>query len=55
MLDYFFTAYGSITHVDLDHKYEAMHKAWDPQQPVDTLFKKIQNAAYYSDTGHAFI
>jgi hypothetical protein len=28
-----------------------MRKAWDPQQPVETLFKQIQNCADFSEAG----
>jgi hypothetical protein len=28
-----------------------MRRAWDPQQPVETLFKQIQDCADYSDAG----
>jgi hypothetical protein len=28
-----------------------MRRAWDPQQPVETLFKQIQNCADYSEAG----
>jgi hypothetical protein len=39
MLERLFLSYGSITAVDLEHNFENMHKEWDPQQPVETLFK----------------
>jgi hypothetical protein len=29
-----FLSYGSIIAVDLEHNFENMRKAWDPQQPV---------------------
>jgi hypothetical protein len=28
-----------------------MRRAWDPQQPVETLFKQIQDCADYSEAG----
>jgi hypothetical protein len=34
MLEHLFITYGSITAVDLEHNFEQMRKAWDPQQPV---------------------
>jgi hypothetical protein len=43
MRDHLFLSYGSITDVDLEHNWENMHKSWDPQQPVESLFKKIQD------------
>jgi hypothetical protein len=39
MLEHLFLSYGSITAVDLERNFETMQKAWDPQQPVETLFK----------------
>jgi hypothetical protein len=41
MLDHLFTTYGNITAVDLENNFENMHRAWDPQQPVESLFKQI--------------
>jgi hypothetical protein len=32
-----------------------MHKAGDPQQPVETLFKKIQDCAGFSEAGGVII
>jgi hypothetical protein len=51
MLDHLFETYGNITAVDLKINFEHMHRAWDPQQPVETLFKQIQDCADYSDAG----
>jgi hypothetical protein len=51
MLDHLFLSYGSITVVDLDHNWENMRKAWDPQQPVESLFKQIQDWVDYTDAG----
>jgi hypothetical protein len=39
MLDNLFETYGNITAIDLEINFEHMRRAWDPQQPVDTLFK----------------
>jgi hypothetical protein len=39
MLDHLFLTYGNSTAVDLEHNFEQMRKAWDHQQPVETLFK----------------
>jgi hypothetical protein len=44
MCDQFlFHSYGSITAVDLEHNFKNMRKTWDPQQPVETVFKQIQD------------
>jgi hypothetical protein len=49
MLDHLFETYGSITAVDLEINFEHMRQAWDPQQPVEMLFKHIQDCAGYSE------
>jgi hypothetical protein len=51
MLDHLFDTYGNITAVDLEINFEHMRRAWDPQQPVETIFKQIQNCADYSEAG----
>jgi hypothetical protein len=51
MLDHLFETYGNITAVDLEINFEHMHRAWDPQQPVESLFKHIQDCADYSEAG----
>jgi hypothetical protein len=39
ILDHLFGTYGNITAVDLEINFEHMRRAWDPQQPVESLFK----------------
>jgi hypothetical protein len=39
MLDHLLGTYGNITAVDLEINFEHMRRAWDPQQPVESLFK----------------
>jgi hypothetical protein len=51
MLDHLFEAYGNITAVDLEINFEHMRRAWDPQQPVETLSKQIQDCADYAEAG----
>jgi hypothetical protein len=51
MSDHLFKTYGNITSVDLEINFEHMRRAWDPQQPVETLFKQIQDRADYSEAG----
>jgi hypothetical protein len=51
MLNHLFEIYGNITVVDLEINIEHMRRAWDPQQPVETLFKQIQDCADYSEAG----
>jgi hypothetical protein len=51
MLYHLFETYGNITAVDLKINFEHMRRAWDPQQPVESLFKQIQDCADYSEAG----
>jgi hypothetical protein len=55
MLDRLFETYGNITAVDLEMNFENMRQAWDPQHPVESLFKKIQDCADYSEAGGVLI
>jgi hypothetical protein len=55
MLDHLFGTYGNITAVDLEINFEHMRRAWDPQQPVEYLFKKIQDCADYYEAGGVLI
>jgi hypothetical protein len=51
MLDHLFLSYGSITAVDIEHNFYNMRKAWDTQQPVETLFKQIQHCVDFAEAG----
>jgi hypothetical protein len=55
MMDHLFSTYGNITAVDLEINFEHMRRAWDPQQPVESLFKQIQECAYYAEAGGVLI
>jgi hypothetical protein len=55
MLDHLFETYGNIIAVDLEINFEHMRRAWDPQQPVETLFKQIQDCADYLEAGGVLI
>jgi hypothetical protein len=55
MLDHLFMTYGNITAVDLEHNFEQMRRASDPQQPVVSLFKQIQDCADFSEAGGVII
>jgi hypothetical protein len=54
-LDHLFGTYGNITAVDLEINFEHMRRAWDPQQPVESLFKQIHDCADYSEAGGVLI
>jgi hypothetical protein len=51
MIDHLFLSYVSITAVDIEQNFENMREAWDPQQPVETLFKQIQDCVDFAETG----
>jgi hypothetical protein len=51
MLEHLFLSYVRITVVDLAHNWDNMCRAWDPQQPVETLFKQIQDSVDYTEAG----
>jgi hypothetical protein len=55
MLDHLFETYSNITAVDLEINFEHTRRAWDPQQPVETLFKQIQDCSDYSEAGGVLI
>jgi hypothetical protein len=55
MLDHLFETYKRITAVNLEINFEHMRQAWDPQQPVESLFKQIQEFADYSKAGGVLI
>jgi hypothetical protein len=55
MLYHLFSTYGNITAVDLEINFEHMRRAWDPQQPVESLFKQIQDCADHSEAGGVLI
>jgi hypothetical protein len=55
MLDHLFSTYGNIIAADLEINFEHMRQAWDPQQPVESLFKQIQDCADYSEAGGVLI
>jgi hypothetical protein len=46
-----FETYGNITAVNLEINFEHMRRAWDPQKPVETLLKQIQDCADYLEAG----
>jgi hypothetical protein len=55
MFDHLFETYGNITAFDFEINFEHMRRAWDPQQPVETLFKQIQDCADYSEADGVII
>jgi hypothetical protein len=55
MLYHLLETYGNITAVNLEINFENMRRAWDPQQPVESLFKQTQDCADYSEAGGVLI
>jgi hypothetical protein len=55
MIEHLFLSYGSITVVELEHNWENMRKSWDSRQPVESLFKQIQDFVDYAEAGRVTI
>jgi hypothetical protein len=55
IMDHLCMTYSNITAVDLENSFEQMRRAWDLQQPVEYLFKQIQDCADYSEAGCVII
>jgi hypothetical protein len=55
MLDHLLETYCNITAVDLEINFEHMRRAWDPQQPVESLFKQIQDCGDFSEAGDVLV
>jgi hypothetical protein len=55
MLDHLFMTYGNITAVHLENNLEQMCHACHSHQPVESLFKQIQDCAHYSEAGGLII
>jgi hypothetical protein len=51
MIDHLFLSHVSIIAVDIEQNFENMRKAWDPKQPVETLFKQIQDCVDFAEAG----
>jgi hypothetical protein len=51
MLDHLCETYGNITALNLEINLDHMRRAWDPQLPVESLFKQIQDCADNSEAG----
>jgi hypothetical protein len=51
MIGHLFLSCGSIRAVDIEQNFENMRTAWYPQQPVETLFKQIQDCVDFAESG----
>jgi hypothetical protein len=55
MLGQLFMTYGNIMAVDLENNFEQMRRTWDPQQPIESLLKQIQDCDGESEAGGVII
>jgi hypothetical protein len=51
LLTHLLTYYAMISPTELTQKYERINTPYDPNQPIETLFQKIQNARAFADAG----
>ena len=53
LLTHLYDHYGQISDMDLDDNEKQMGAKYDPNQPIDTLFKQIEAAVEFATTGNA--
>ena len=53
LLTHLYDNYGQITPMDLDDNERRMKQKYDPNQPIDILFKQIELAVEFAITGNA--
>jgi hypothetical protein len=51
MLTHLMTRYGNITSHDLDTNDQLFRQDYDPSQPIEALFKQIEDCMHYADAG----
>ena len=52
MLTHLYTTYANITPAKLIKNNACLKTAYDVNQPIKRLFKQIEDAVEYTDTGH---
>ena len=52
MLTYLYTTYTNITPAELIENDARLNTAYDVNQPIERLFKQIEDAVEYADAGH---
>jgi hypothetical protein len=52
LLNHLYDRYGSITAHDLDENDKHFRTDYDPSQPIETLYKQLDDAMLYADAGH---
>jgi hypothetical protein len=53
MMVFLFDTYGGITQNDLVDNNKKLAEPFDPDQPIESFSRTIQNAVDYADAGHA--
>ena len=53
ILTHLYDNYGQITAMDLDENERMMKQRYDPNQPIDILFKQIEMAVEFATTGNS--
>ena len=53
ILEHLYLTYGRITGMDLDDNEKRMKTKYDPNQPIDTLFRQIESGVEFADAGGA--
>ena len=53
IITHLYTNYGQISDLDLDDNERQMKKRYDPNQPIDTLFKQIETCVEFATTGNS--
>jgi hypothetical protein len=51
LLTHLLTYYAMIAPTELTHNYERLNAQYDPNQPIETLFQKIQDARAFAVAG----
>jgi hypothetical protein len=52
MITHLYNHYGAITAHDLETNNQQFRTAYDPAQPIELLYKQIEDAMLYADAGH---
>jgi hypothetical protein len=51
LLDHLYSRYGAITAHDLEENDRHFRQNYDPTQPIEQLFKQVEDAMLYADAG----
>ena len=53
IITHLYDTYGQISDLDIDENERKMKQRYDPNQPIDVLFKQIESAEEYATTGNS--